>query len=70
VQAKMNLLKVGDTISKDFFKCLRPPIHATQFHPIQVEGVRFTSLLDIINTFMAHYEQFFFSQPLTNAKKK
>lgn len=29
--ANLNWLKVGDKVSKEFFKCLHPPIHRSQF---------------------------------------
>lgn len=61
IQAHLNYLKVGDRVSKEFFKCLHPPIHRSQFQAIQSEGVHFTSLLDIISTFMTHYQKVFAS---------
>lgn len=34
IRAKLNWLKVEDKVYKELFKCIHPPIHATQFQDI------------------------------------
>lgn len=56
---------MGYRVSKELFKHLHPPIHRSQFQAIQFDGVHFTSLPDIISTFVTHYQKVFASQSLS-----
>ena len=70
IQARLNWLKVGDRVSKEFFKNLHPIIHRSQFQAIQSDGVHFTSLPDIISTFVTHYQKVFTSQSLSPIRQR
>lgn len=64
LNARLSWLKLGDRVFKEFFKRLRPSVHATRFQVGQVNGQRITELLDIIKEFINHYQAVFASQPL------
>lgn len=70
LRACLNQLNVGDRVSKEFFKCLRPPIHRSQFQAIQFDGIWFTSLPDIMSTFVIYYQKVFAAQSLSHVHQR
>lgn len=67
LKARFKWLKVGDRVTKDFFKRLGPPIHSTQFKALKVNDDRLNDFLNIIQAFVTHLQGVFDSQPFIDA---